>query len=99
MKAGHLTQHRRLLGALLVVVSLAIAGIYLVVIPPEASAATGVVKYVVLYAHSMCWLLLAATAGVWTWGKRSQLVSVFAYMALGSYVAFWASLFYVRSML
>ena len=99
MKHKDFIKDRRFVGWALAVVALIIAGTYLAIVPPEAYAAKGVPKVVLLYAHSLSWIFLSACAATWAWGGRPKLTSALAYGALAMYAVFWLALIYVRSML
>jgi hypothetical protein len=87
---------RRPLGLLACGLALAVAIVYLVVVPAEAAAVTGPARWVLQYAHSLCWLLLAAASLGWALRASRRLVSVVAWSALGCYGLFLITLLVTR---
>lgn len=52
-----LEKYHRIFGIVGALIALMIAVIYLKVIPSEASSVSGFQKIILVYAHSLCWLL------------------------------------------
>lgn len=91
MKA-HIAKHRIAFGTSAVIIALAVAALYYVVVPEEAAHAVGIQRFILLYGHTICWLLLATAGSLWTLNKARSAQVFFAYAALGSYVIFMATL-------
>lgn len=88
--------HRLVVGTLATVLALGIAILYYFVVPEEAARATGVVQFVLLYAHSLCWLLLATASALWTIRRPAKFTTALCYAALLTYGIFLAALFYTK---
>lgn len=80
--------HRTLLGLGAAAVAVALAALWLVVVPEKASETTGVQRFVLRYAHSLCWTLLAVAAGAWAVRAPRRVVTAAAWSALAAYAAF-----------
>jgi hypothetical protein len=96
-RLAHQARARRTpLGLLACGLALTVAVVYLVVVPAEAAAVTGPARWVLQYAHSLCWLLLAAASLGWALRASRRLVSVLAWSALGCYGLFLTTLLVTR---
>lgn len=91
MKA-FLERHRTPVGALGTLFALIVAAVYLFVVPEGAREADGAVRFVLLYAHSLVWVLLAIATGVWAARGSSRVVRGAAYGALAVYGVFLLTL-------
>lgn len=87
-----LVKYRKLYGCLGAILAAIIAGLYIAVIPDEASEATGIQKLILIYGHSTCWILLSATSLLWAFTKNKNSTKFLAYAALMSYIAFISTL-------
>ena len=73
---AHVRAHHRKYGLCGVLGASAVAALYLVVIPHEAAAAFGPARFLLMYGHSLCWVLIALASGWWavtgaiTWSAR-----------------------------
>lgn len=83
-----ITKHRRILGVVGGVAALGVAVVYAIVVPSEASSAGFFWKIVLLYGHSLCWLLLGAAGFVWAMNGPRRAVAGLAYAALAVYAVF-----------
>ena len=90
-----LERHRKVIGLIGTLVAVAVAVLYLFIIPGEAEETSGVAKINLQYAHSLCWLLLSTASTCWALGKYFMLAKYFAYSALAVYLIFMATLFVV----
>ncbi|GIG27634.1 hypothetical protein [Cellulomonas marina] len=91
-----LESHRVLAGAVGCIVALAVAVVFLLVVPEEAAGSTGARYLVLRYGHSLCWLLLAACSALHALRAPSGLVEATGLLALASYVSFVAVLLSAR---
>lgn len=89
-------RHRVVVGIVAAVFALGVATVYFFVVPEEASRATGVVGFVLQYAHSACWLLLATASALWATGRSATLTTTLCYAALITYGLFLAALFFTK---
>ena len=94
---GYLEKHRLLNGHIGAIIALIIAVIYFVIIPGEALEASGMQKLVLLYGHSLCWVLLSMASCIWGMKKHKKLTAFFAYSALITYVIFIGVLMITKS--
>lgn len=94
---SYLEKHRRAFGLIGAVLALAVAIIYLVVIPKESSDASGIQKVVLAYGHSLCWFLLSGASYLWSTNKKNRWPATLAYAALASYVIFMGTLLITKS--
>ena len=78
---SYLEKHRLLYGHIGAIIALIIAVIYFVVIPGEVLKASGMQKLVLLYGHSLCWVLLSIASYLWGMKKHRKLTAFFAYSA------------------
>ena len=62
---SYLEKHRLLYGHIGAIIALIVAVIYFVVIPGEVLEASGMQKLVLLYGHSLCWVLLSIASYLW----------------------------------
>jgi drug/metabolite transporter (DMT)-like permease len=85
--------HHRLAGSVVSMGALAVAAIYFVVIPEQASRAEGLVKVLLLYGHGLCWLLIAMASMLWAINKNNRWSPRLLYVALAVYAAFLISMF------
>jgi hypothetical protein len=84
-----LQKYRFVAGVVGVVAAIAIATIYVFVVPAEAATAEGAAKFILLYGHSLCWVLLACAVGLWAF-KKERSATIFAYAGLAAYALFMA---------
>lgn len=89
---SYLEKHRLLYARIGAIISLIIAVIYFVVIPGEVLEASGMQKLVLLYGHSLCWVLLSIASYLWGMKKHRKLTAFFAYSAFITYVIFIGTL-------
>lgn len=87
-----LHKYRRVLGVIGAVAALAIAIIYLKVIPSEAAGTSGIQHAVLQYAHSACWFMLSGASLLWAIGKKNKWTIGLTYAALGTYAVFLGTL-------
>lgn len=69
-------------------VSFAIAGIYLEATPAAPSNTPVLAETILLYAHSLTWLVLGIASLVWGVGNNLKLSIHMAYVALVIYIVF-----------
>ena len=94
---SYLEKHRLLYGHIGALIALIIAVIYFVVIPGEVLEASGMQKLVLLYGHSLCWVLLSIASYLWGMKKYRKLTAFFAYSAFITYVIFIGILMITKS--
>lgn len=87
MKA-FIAAHRKVLGLIAAVIALGVAALYLVIVPEQSENTTGFVKLVLLYGHSLCWLLLAGAFATWALNGPRRIYATLAYSALAVYGIF-----------
>ena len=85
---SYIEKHRLLCGYVGAIIALIIAVIYFVVIPGEVLEASGMQKLVLLYGHSLCWVLLSIAIYLWGMKKHKKLTAFFAYAAFVTYIIF-----------
>lgn len=85
---GFIQTHRKVVGIVSVIGALAIATLYLFVVPEQAESATGLERLIIEYAHSLVWVLLAAALALWTYSRSPKARSILAYSALALYAVF-----------
>lgn len=85
---GFLEEHHRLFGVVGGVVALVVAAIYLKVTPDDAAMVDGFQEIVLVYGHSLCWILLAAASLLWAIMRKNKWSKVLAYAALVAYIIF-----------
>ncbi len=84
--------HRRAYGVAGCVAALGIATLYLFIIPGGAKAAPFPFQLILLYGHSLCWLLLGCAAIVFALKGPAKITATLAYSALVVYGIFVATL-------
>ena len=89
---SYLEKHHRLFGALGGITAFVVAAIYLKVIPVEVSSASGLQKIILIYGHSLCWILLSGASSLWAITAKSKLSKILAYTALVIYIIFIGTL-------
>lgn len=89
-------KHRRVTGFLGALAALSVATIYYFVVPEETAQAGGAQEIILRYGHTICWIFLATASVFWGFGGPKRLISIFAYMALLSYVIFIGTLLVVK---
>lgn len=89
---SNLEKHRGLFGVVGGIIALIIAVIYLKVIPEEAATANGFQKMILIYGHSLCWILLSAASILWATIKKNKWSAILAYAALITYFIFMGTL-------
>ncbi|MFZ2126056.1 MAG: hypothetical protein WAV04_00915 [Candidatus Microsaccharimonas sp.] len=94
---SYLEKHRLLYGHIGAIIALIVAVIYLVVIPGEVFEASGIQKLVLLYGHSLCWVLLSIASYLWGIKKHRKLTAFFAYSAFITYIIFIGILMITKS--
>ena len=94
---SYLEKYRLLYGHISAIIALIIAVIYFVVIPGEVLEASGIQKLVLLYGHSLCWVLLGIASYLWGMKKHRKLTAFFAYSAFITYVIFIGILLITKS--
>jgi hypothetical protein len=82
-------KHRFPVGIVATIFALGVATVYFYVLPAEAAVAQGGTRFILEYGHSLCWVLLAAAATLWTF-KKERPAAFFAYAALAVYAVFMA---------
>ena len=83
-----LKKYRRLLGIIGLFIALCIASIYLKVVPREAIETEGVQKFILIYSHSLGWLLLGLASLLWALNRTNIWAKYLSYSALLVYVIF-----------
>lgn len=86
------TRHRRVVGTVGAVAATALAATWLVVVPGEAAEAEGLQRFLLQYAHSICWGLLAIALAGFALRAPRILVDGAAWSALVAYAAFLLAL-------
>lgn len=81
-------EHRVPLGFAAAATALALAALWLLAVPEKASETAGAQRFLLRYAHSLCWALLAVTAGAWAVRAPRRVVTTAAWSALAAYAAF-----------
>lgn len=94
---GYLEKHRLLYGHIGAIIALIIAVIYFVVIPGKVLEASGMQKLVLLYGHSLCWVLLSTACYLWGMKKHRKVTVFFAYSAFITYIIFIGILLITKS--
>ena len=94
---SYLEKHRLLYGHIGAIIALIIAVIYIVVIPGEVLEASGIQKLVLIYGHSICWVLLSIASYLWGMKKHRKLTAFFAYSAFVTYIIFIGILMITKS--
>ena len=84
--------HQRTLGVIGGIACLGLAVVWLVVVPDEASGATGLREALLRYGHSVVWLLLGLSALLFATGGPRRSVEWTATAALAVYIAFVVAL-------
>lgn len=92
-----LNKHHRIIGIIGGVISLLVAVLYLVITPDEALSAGGFQKIILIYGHSVCWILLSGASFLWATLKKNKWSKILAYTALPTYVIFIATLLITKS--
>lgn len=91
-RTAWLERHRRPVGLVAIVIALGLAALWLVVAPEKAATSTGLAAWMLRFGHSLCWLLLAATAALWTARAPRRAVDLTAWAALAAYGGFLLAL-------
>ena len=81
-------RHRTALAAGGLVVSVGLALLWLFVVPERAESTSGLQQWLIRFGHSICWALLAVTAGLVLLKAPKRAVDVTAWAALAAYVGF-----------
>lgn len=84
--------HRKLLGATGAVIAMIIAAVYFFIVPEKTVNADGMTRLILLYGHSVCWLLIASTSGLWATKGASRWTAGLLYVALVMYVSFFITM-------
>lgn len=88
----HIIRNHRRYGSVGAVMALLLAGVYLVLVPDAVERADGIVKMILLYGHSLCWLLLGGASVWWAVVGSNKWSALLAYSALGVYGCFLVTL-------
>lgn len=91
-----LQKHRKISSLLGASVTFLIAVIYFVVTPLEVASVEGIQKAILLYGHTICWILLSLAALVWGTKLETKWSKYLSYGALTVYVTFIATLLLVK---
>jgi hypothetical protein len=89
---SYLEKHHRLFGVVGGSIALVVAGIYLKVIPEEASTVGRLQNIILVYGHSLCWILLSAASILWAIMKKNKWSEFLAFAALFTYFIFMSTL-------
>jgi hypothetical protein len=89
---SYLEKHHRLFGICGGIIAFIIATIYLKVIPEEASIVGGLQRMILLYGHSLCWILLGTASILWAIMKKNKWSKFLAFAALSAYFIFMSTL-------
>ncbi|KRF33394.1 hypothetical protein [Yonghaparkia sp. Soil809] len=87
-----LERHRRPVGLAAIAIALGLAALWLVVVPGKAESSTGVTSWLLRFGHSLCWVLLAATAALWAARAPRRALDLAAWAALAAYGGFLLAL-------
>lgn len=87
-----LKKYRRWLGIIGSFVALSIAAIYLIITPREAIDTEGVQKVIIMYSHSLGWVLLGVASLLWGLNRNNLWAKYLSYSALLVYVIFIVTL-------
>lgn len=91
-RAAWIERHRRPLGLAAIAIALGLAVLWLVVVPEQSETSTGLAGWLLRFGHSLCWLLLAATAALWTARAPRRAIDLTAWAALAAYAGFLLAL-------
>ena len=86
------SRHRGVVGGLASLGATALAVTFLVVVPEKAGDVRALQSWLIHYAHSTCWALLALAAAGWALRAPRPVVRWAAVGALAAYAAFIAAL-------
>lgn len=92
----YLAEHYRILGLLGAIAAFAIAAVYIKIIPEEVANADGIPRIILLYGHSLCWILLSTASFLWGLNGKSKWPQFLAYTALLIYIIFIGTLFITK---
>ncbi|WP_168916574.1 hypothetical protein [Microcella flavibacter] len=87
-----LARHRRAVGITGAALALALAALWVVVVPGEAAEAQGVQYFALRWAHPLCWLLLAVAGVLHASRAPDRLRDAALWAALAAYGAFLLAL-------
>ena len=93
---SYLEKHRRFFGIVGGMIAFVVAIIYLKVIPEEASTVSGLQKIILVYGHSLCWILLCGASILWAIIKKNKWSRILAYAALATYIIFMSTLLIIK---
>lgn len=85
---NYIVKHRRRIGIIGGCMACIVALIYLAIVPEEAKNASGLQKIILLYGHSVCWIVLSVASFLWAMTNKHILSSGLAYIALAIYAVF-----------
>lgn len=88
--------HRLLFGMIGLIVASGIATMYVFIVPDEVLKTEGIIQFILRYAHSVCWVLLAVASGLWAMAQPKKIVNFVMYAALVMYIFFIVSLMIVK---
>jgi|LSQX01.3.fsa_nt_gb hypothetical protein len=84
--------HRRLYGSIAGIIAWVVAVVYLYVTPEQSMTGNGLYRVVLLYGHSLCWVLLGCASFLWAFEKSTRVSIVLIYAAGGVYGVFMGAL-------
>lgn len=85
-----LKTHRKTIGCIVAVAALTVALVYSLIIPNQATDATGFQRVILLFAHSVSWLFFGVASLLWARSVKDAWVTLFVCGALGAYGVFLA---------
>ncbi len=91
-----LLRHRLYVGSVMAVIAIAVAVVYMFVLPAEAEGVHPLVQSILRYGHSLCWVLLAVAAGLFATKAPLRAVMWCAYAALFAYGVFIVTYLFVK---
>lgn len=95
---SYFEKHRSALGTIGGITAFVIAMTYLKFTPEEASTVEGLQKFILIYGHSLCWILLSTASILWATVKKNRWPRSIAYAALITYIIFIGTLLIAKFM-
>lgn len=92
----YLEKNHRIFGYIGALLATVVAVIYFVVIPEEAAGARGVQRTILVYGHSVCWILVCGSSIAWAIKKKNKWSGPLAYTALATYIVFINTLLFTK---
>ena len=89
---NYFERHHKVFGLIGAIIAIIIAMIYLRVIPEESYATRGVYQLLLVYGHSLCWILLSLASFLWSVKKKNKWSLPLVYTALIAYIVFVSTL-------